>query len=330
MAIITTGMLSDTINGIKINSSIRCHSSNYTNKSSRDVDFIVLHYTGNSRDLAVNNVKYFAGANRSASAHFFVDDNEIYQGIELRDYAWHCAGGAWQHPSCRNTNSWGIEMCCSGNYIVSEKTKENAAYLTAHLCKLIGVTANTVDTYVLRHYDTTHKLCPAQMAGKDNKEWIAFKQMVKNILNGSSSTVTQQPSELKLYRIRKSWEDSKSQIGAYGNFDNAKKDWKEGYFIYDWNGKQVYPATSNITPVKELCSLADVDADLPVIQKGSTGLGVRILQTILEIEADGIAGNATDEAIRDYQKSHELEADGIVGKTTWASLIYRVKTNTYK
>lgn len=334
MAKITTGMLSDTINGIKINSSIRCHSSNYTNKDSRDVDFIVLHYTGNSRDLAVNNVKYFAGANRSASAHFFVDDNEIYQGIELRDYAWHCAGGAWQHPSCRNTNSWGIEMCCSGNYIVSEKTKENAAYLTAHLCKLIGVTASTVDTYVLRHYDTVGKLCPKQMAGKDNAEWKAFKQMVKNILKGetSSSPSTSTPSTTtdKVYRIRKSWEDSKSQLGAYSSLDNAKNDWKSGYFIYDWNGKVVYPETKTETTTKQVCDEVDCNADLPMLKKGCTGIGVKVLQTILGIEADGSFGNVTAKAVADFQTNRGLTADSIVGAETWKALAYRLKTNTYK
>lgn len=44
----------------------------------------------------------------------------------------------------------------------------------------------------------------------------------------------------KFYRVRKSWEDSKSQIGAYEYLENAKKYCKEGYSVYDWNGKEVY------------------------------------------------------------------------------------------
>jgi N-acetyl-anhydromuramyl-L-alanine amidase AmpD len=46
--------------------------------------------------------------------------------------------------------------------------------------------------------------------------------------------------EKKYYRVRKSWEDAESQIGAYEVLDNAKNDCPEGYTVYDWNEKAVY------------------------------------------------------------------------------------------
>lgn len=187
---IKTGFISNTINGIKVNSGIPCSSDNYNNNVSRVATYVVMHYTGNAKDLAVNNAKYFQGSGRKASAHFFVDDSSIYQSVELRDTAWHCGtSGTYYHTSCRNANSIGIEMCCtSGNYKISDKTKKNAAYLCAYICKLLGINGNTVDTYVLRHYDVTHKSCPAQMAGKSNKEWTEFKAMVKKILKAANSS----------------------------------------------------------------------------------------------------------------------------------------------
>lgn len=325
MANITTGILSDTINGIKINSDIRCHSSNYTNRDTRDVKYIVLHYTGNVKDTAKANAQYFSGANRSASAHFFVDNTDIYQGVELRDYAWHCAGGTWVHPACRNTNSWGIEMCCSGNYLVSDKTKENAAYLTAHLCKLIGITKDTVDTYVLRHYDTVHKRCPAQMAGENNAEWESFKTKVKNILSGTTtSAATTSTSTDKLYRIRKSWTDSKSQLGAYKSLDNAIKDCKSGYNVYDWNGKQVYPK------VKTKCSTVSPDVELPMIQNGSTGAAVKVLQTILGTPVTGTFNDADVKSFKEFQKNTNQTVDGICGKNGWDAICEHLCANTYK
>lgn len=122
-----------------------------------------MHYTGNSKDTAKANANYFSGAGRNASAHFFVDNEEIYQSVELRDTAWHCGARSYKHGSCRNANSIGIEMCCTaGNYRISDKTKENATYLCAFLCKMLGISAGGVDTYVLRHYDVTGKNCPAQ------------------------------------------------------------------------------------------------------------------------------------------------------------------------
>lgn len=188
---INTGFISDTINGIKVNSSIKCNSGNYTNAPSRSVSYVVMHYTGNARDTAKANASYFTGGNRQASAHFFVDDSEIYQSVEMRDKAWHCGTSGKYYNGCRNANSIGIEMCCTaGNYRISDKTKTNAVYLCAYLCKLIGVTASQVDTFVVRHYDVTRKQCPAQMAGSNNAEWIAFKASVKKVLGGGTVTAS--------------------------------------------------------------------------------------------------------------------------------------------
>lgn len=49
---------------------------------------------------------------------------------------------------------------------------------------------------------------------------------------------------VKYYRVRKSWEDAVSQLGAYTVLANAKAmvDKHSGYTVYDWNGKVVYGA----------------------------------------------------------------------------------------
>ncbi len=48
---------------------------------------------------------------------------------------------------------------------------------------------------------------------------------------------------VKYYRVRKSWDDAKSELGAYTVLANAKAmaDKHLGYEVYDWNGKLVYP-----------------------------------------------------------------------------------------
>lgn len=197
--ITSSTFLNETIHGIRINISLKCNSTNYQTVSSRKVQYIVIHYTGNSKDLAVNNAKYFQGTNRKASAHFFVDNTSIYQSVDLKNVAWHCGASSYKHPTCRNINSIGIEMCCTdGNYTVSKKTQENTAYLCARLCKLLGISANEVDTYVLTHHAVTGKNCPRQYAN-DPQQFVSFKNMVKDILNkgviSNSSSVTSSPSE---------------------------------------------------------------------------------------------------------------------------------------
>lgn len=231
---ISTGFINDKINGININSDLKCNSGNYTNASSRTVSYVVMHYTGNAKDTAKANANYFTGGNRQASAHFFVDDTSIYQSVELRDKAWHCGTSGTYYNACRNATSIGIEMCCTaGNYKISDKTKNNAAYLCAYLCKLLGITASNVDTYVVRHYDVTHKNCPAQMAGNGNAEWTAFKTSVKNILNStvasssnsdkktaasSSSTGTSINTSAKSYKVKVTTDVLNIRKGAGTNY----------------------------------------------------------------------------------------------------------------
>lgn len=190
---INKGMVDWTINGIRIDNSIKSNPANYNNCSSREVSYIVIHYTGNPKDSAKSNAIYFKNGSRSASATFFCDEENICQSVELRDSAWHCGCSKGYKTACRNVNSIGIEMCTSGNYIVSEKTQINSAYLCAKLCNIIGISTSTVDKYVLRHYDVvlTNKLCPAQFVN-DSEQWIRFKTWVKNILktgNHEDSTI---------------------------------------------------------------------------------------------------------------------------------------------
>lgn len=52
-----------------------------------------------------------------------------------------------------------------------------------------------------------------------------------------------EPEVEKWYRVRKSWDDVKSQLGAFKVLDYAKNkcDENPGYFVFDWNGEVVYP-----------------------------------------------------------------------------------------
>ena len=99
---------------------------------------------------------------------------------------------------------------------------------------------------------------------------------------------------VKYYRVRKSWEDATSQLGAYTVLANAKvmADKYPGYEVYDWNGKLVYPeVTEGVnktdTPFLVKVSIPDLN-----IRKGAgtntaktgvcTGVGVF---TIMEVKS---------------------------------------------
>lgn len=59
---------------------------------------------------------------------------------------------------------------------------------------------------------------------------------------------------------------------------------------------------------------------MKTIRKGASGKEVRILQNLLGIDADGIFGNNTRNAVLTFQAKYALDTDGIVGAKTWAML----------
>lgn len=50
---------------------------------------------------------------------------------------------------------------------------------------------------------------------------------------------TQTKEESSLYRVRKSWDDAASQIGAFSSLENAREACIKGYHIYDGQGNEV-------------------------------------------------------------------------------------------
>ena len=206
------------------------------------IKYIVIHYTGALGDAKAN-CNYFAGGNRNASAHYFVGyDGAIWQSVEDKNIAWHCGAKSYKHAECRNANSIGIEMCVrkkstasmgatDKDWYFEDATVEAAAELTRYLMDKYNVPAS----HVIRHYDVTGKICPNPYAYNTTAHtWEEFKQLISGAASAGSSQTD------KLYSVRKSWEDAKSQIGAYSSLDNAKKACTDGYTVYDWDGRAVY------------------------------------------------------------------------------------------
>lgn len=81
------------------------------------------------------------------------------------------------------------------------------------------------------------------------------------------------PTNGELYRVRRSWGDAKSQIGAYKDLENAKRACKDGYFVFNSAGSIVYPGNT-VKAYK-----AKVTADVLNIRKGP-GTNYSIVGTI--------------------------------------------------
>ena len=159
----------------------QAHAGNYAAGRSGPVEYIVIHYTSNQGDTAKNNADYFAREKVGASAHYFCDENEIWQSVKDTDTAWHCGAKTYRHPDCRNANSIGVEICMNdkkGN--VRQGSIETAAELVRYLMQRYGVPVDRV----IRHYDVTGKYCPGPMVD-DPALWAAFQQSLTQMEDDS-------------------------------------------------------------------------------------------------------------------------------------------------
>ena len=149
------------------------HRGNYSPGRTQPIEYIVVHYTGNSGDTAQNNLDYFARTKTGTSAHYFVDAQSVGQSVLDTDTAWHCGSSSPVHPACRNANSIGVEMCDSAGSVPAA-VRDNTAALVRALMKKYAVPPERV----LRHYDVTGKKCPAPWVDSPG-EWDKFKVMLR-------------------------------------------------------------------------------------------------------------------------------------------------------
>lgn len=158
-----------------------CNRTNYGGQRNlKDIKGIVIHYTGNDGDSDEGNGNFFANtANRGASAHYFVDNDSITSSVPDNYIAWHCGTkNKYYHSFLRNSNTIGVEICDEvkdGKIQFSDTTINNAV----DLVKMLMKTYNVPIENVVRHYDITHKCCPAPMVNDESK-WRAFKKLLTN------------------------------------------------------------------------------------------------------------------------------------------------------
>lgn len=148
------------------------------NKSARSSApiYIVVHDTGNPNSTAQNNHDYFAGANRGASADFFIDSNNIIQIIDTDNYySWEVGDGGGAY-GITNRNSVGIEMCIDSEGNPTEATVNNTIDLIKYLMNKYGIGIDNV----VRHYDASRKCCPCCFSDNNWAKWYEFKDRLSN------------------------------------------------------------------------------------------------------------------------------------------------------
>ena len=285
---------------MSINITKQTSYSNTSAYSNRPLDYIVIHYTAGTTSrtgVAYNTAVMFSNPSIYASADFIVDDTTAVQfnpDIKNR-YCWHCGdaknynkGGSY-YGACQNYNSIGIEVCSSNKTGQMTAANDNNYYFTgavinkaAELTKYLMQTYNIPADRVIRHYDVTGKYCPGIKGWNEDSgdvsAWKAFKARLTGASTSSTTATATTTSTDNLYRVRKSWSDSKSQIGAYKSLDSAKSvaDKNNGYYVFDGKGNIVYPKTESSYMVK-------ITADVLNVRQGA-GTSYPVVNTVKQNE----------------------------------------------
>ncbi len=124
---------------------IKKHTTVNFSKGNSGRKYIVIHYTGNNTDTAAGNANYFSSVNRQASAHYFVEEKDVYEVVSPDDTAWAVGvnyGSNNLFSICKNKNSISVEMCSTGGKI-ADATFKNAVELTKILMARYGIPCGT-------------------------------------------------------------------------------------------------------------------------------------------------------------------------------------------
>lgn len=190
---------------------------------------------------------------REVCVHAFIGklaDGSVatYQTLLWDHRGWHAGGSA-------NNTHIGFEICedglADGTYF--KKVYQETVELCAYLCKQYGLTEKNIICHcegyrqgiASNHGDVMHWF------PKHGKSMDTFRADVKALLSVGggegkpADTPKEYPAKLTsgYYRVRKSWKDTKSQVGAYRILANAKKaaDKNPGTFVFCNDGIAIYP-----------------------------------------------------------------------------------------
>lgn len=290
-----------------------CYKNNVNKVDSRYETFqrrgpvgLMLHSVGCSQPSA----KVFAdGWNKSGkevAVHAVLQaDGTVYQCLPWNFRGWHAGGTAnnthigveMTEPDCIKYTS-GASFTCPDKAKARAQVKgtyETAVRLFAFLCKQYNLDP-LADGVIISHREG-YKRGIASNHGDPEHLWNGlgmgynmdgFRKAVKAAMAEGASAPPSTDGD-QMYRIRKTWADSKSQIGAYRSLENAKAACKEGYTVYDKGGKAVY---SNPAQAAASGYLVKVTAKSGLNVRKGPGTGYGIATTVKNGEVYTIVGES--------------------------------------
>lgn len=201
----------------------------------------------------------FTSPSRQASCNYGIGtDGRISLCVEEKNRSWCSSSNA--------NDQRAITIECASDrsepYAMNDKVYASLISLCTDICKRNGkkkllwfgdknnalnYAPKSDEMVITVHRWFANKSCPgnwlyARLGNLATKVTAELSRVTSDAENKKPAT--------QMYRVRKSWSDAKSQLGAYKVLDNAKKkvDENSGYKVFNASGNVVYPAASTPAP----------------------------------------------------------------------------------
>ena len=292
--------------------------------------YVVVHETDNwDRGAgAETHARALYNGNLGGSVHFYVDDHEIYQTLDIADGAYAVGDGGGRY-GITNRNSINLEICVNpdSNYY---KAVENAKWLCAKLLKERGWGIDRLK----RHYDASRKNCPRRIIAEGL--WDGFKADVQKLMNGTSSGSSAPAPKPETSKPAPGYSPIRRDGQIHlNNFTGAGIDIdglygpdtkKGGIMVLQTAINMDYRAGLAIDGILGAMTLQALGSHF--VCRGECQYMVTALEILLmlkgyntQVECPGSFGSGLEAAVRQYQKDHGLTVDGIAGRNTFMSLV---------
>ena len=243
-------------------SGVKYYSNRKLNTKDNKPEYITIHNTADINEAAgTDDAEQYARATYNNNmgtvvVHYYIDETSCWHILADDTVGWHAADGT-DGPG--NTKSVAIEIIMDGSgkdYDV--KAEDRGALLAAILLYQNGLSIDKMKT----HQDWyPKKYCPAYIL----PHWDKFVAKVKKNL-ADIEKQNKPATQKELYRIRKTWKDAASQVGAYSDLNNAKVACDKAgsaYSVFNSKGEVIYKPKEVFKPYT-----ARVTALLLYIRKG--------------------------------------------------------------
>ena len=268
------------------------YSPNHSGRRQNPITKIAIHHTAGVLNAAtIGNV--FKSTSRQASCNYGIgNDNKIVLVVDECNRAW-TTSSAW----CDNRAvTIEVSNCqVGGSWLVSDRVLNILIDLVTDICRRNGIKNCTYtggkDGVLQMHKWYAQTSCPGPYLAS---KFPYIAREVNKRLRGGKSTSTAS----NLYRVRKSWADSKSQKGAFKNLNSAiDLAKKNGYKVYDEKGNQVYP---------EVKKASTSSSTSPKFIKYENWTG--ITQEVCNVRS---APNTNAPIVAQYQKNEPIHYDQV-------------------